>query len=235
MVFVITGRLETTYGMCKTLLIALGFFTATITAADGLYEIAPHRGKSLEELYDLTGEYQDPFLKPVDPTMPEGSCSPYFDGGDYVRAVCSSVAVDEPWKELSNIYQAMYHNDRDIGFFDIAFTMCCVSIRQVDDGLMKDGSYYPNPRDALFFYWKQAAWVHPDYAQALAYALTHGFDNKVPVNPAWAPYWLNRAVLLRAAADNYYVPQDWVATRLSGNGTSIEKFYAFVKSQTAER
>ncbi len=200
------------------------------------YDITPYEGKSREELMTLIpGHIRHPFRNPaqepcVDLESPP-PLLPFTDGGEYVRESCASPFVDPEWNIVSTIYQTLFRrddsSDSGINWF---FAGMRQAIHRLDVDLDRGKSHYPNPRITLFFYWKQAAWVHPNDAEALAYALQHGFQGKIDINPDWATYWAARSKLLRESP-GWYIPNPGGSNLPLGVETEISRFYQFVQQQ----
>ncbi len=149
-------------------------------AAPEPYDITPYIDKSWEVLEEISTHHRGHSTQ------------------DETRFTPLTPDVDEDWKIMCDIYQELIRRDqRSVLYLNNDFTYKRAGMR-----FMKDKS-----PPHLFFRWKQAAWVNPDDAEGLAYVLMHGFQDKIPPCPQWAPYWIDRSKLLRESR-GWYIPVD---------------------------
>ncbi len=168
------------------------------------YDITPYVGKTDDELFRLLEAHKpDPFR---DSRETDDERFPFTDGGEYVRDCCRTQIIDDDWKAAANIYQTFSRrSEDDKKYLDAIFNRVRGGTFKMDEDLDRQKSHYPNPREVLFFCWKQSAWLNPHDADALAYALEHGFPGRIEARPEWAPYWRERARILREST-GWYIP-----------------------------
>lgn len=216
------------------------FFMGVIIGSDELYDIRPYRGKSVDELKKIV---QDNLIEPFDhPDQFKESeyynpSIPTTDGGQYIKDCMATPEVDERWKVITTIQQVLIFNPLPVvyrwgahnleGFLKEEYDRLTI----VDEDLSyKRTSYYPYPKDAFFYAWKRVAWIHPDNAFSLAYALEHGFEDKIITNVEWASYWNRRANLLEASV-KWYKPKARIdECQYNGNFHAIQRFTKHVRS-----
>jgi hypothetical protein len=121
-----------------------------------------------------------------------------------------SCFVEEDWRITHDVLQVFYTRHMLIPYMieELSAERTANSIYYYPKFVMKtikEGGWqeHSNRRDALFYYWKHAAWIKPKVADQLSRALTEGFEDLIPVNLEWAAYWHQRAAILRAQPQWY--------------------------------
>lgn len=173
------------------------------------YDIRPYEGFSIKDLLDLMNEHAR--------------------ASDNLELNFNN-QVDEHWIISSNVFQALIlRNEMASGYLITAFMGLRHGIRASADDPYGTGLYPPIVPNPLFYYWKQAAWVHPVDAKALAHALRNGYKGRVPINLEWADYWDQRADLLRHST-RWYKPEE-TSSAHEDTRFDINNLYDFIKQQ----
>ena len=170
--------------------------SATVPVHQEPYDITPYADKTVEELDAIATLHSDTRPSYKSKFMPY-TCFP-----------------DENWKIRCNIFQELIRRYNGHSYvrhlLDNDFVCKIAGLK----------TFKYRPPSHVFFYWKQAAWVNPDYAEGLAYSFMHGFQDKIAPNPDWAPYWTAREKLLRESK-GWYIPYDKDDRQISQKGLDV--------------
>lgn len=173
------------------------------------YLVEPYKKFSLEKLKE---EFKKYIEFPIDPRV-------YWNN-----------EVDTSWVVLADLYQSFHILYPGKGpSLDTEFTILRSTLRSLSSDCLRSHDMEKINRQ-FFLFWKRAAWVHPDDAEALAYAFANKcFSHKIPQKPEFADFWKERAKILKEKSW-WHLPTDR-DPRKEDIQFGINRLYSMLKSK----